>query len=773
MASAILFGGRRINVPGAYSRVDTSGLASQSPSEVGVVALIGVGHGGEPLTPLDFTRPGRALETFRGGPLRAATQFCFEPSQDEAIPGGAQRVVGVKVNPDTQAETLLSDEADNPTILLRSRDWGEDQNQISVDVSDGTNQGKLIEVSHQGEDEVFDDVGGDVLANLLNSSTTGTIPFEMRWLGGALSVGNTEARLGMVGFFNARASERTADIPDPGAVRVSSADAGDDAQILTVYGLDSEGAAVKDTLALDGTTEVTGTVTFSKVMGAVLSEETEGAVTVTDTDGSPTTLFSFTAGQVARGIRHAIDDRYLHTLGEPLILAGTNDAGKHSMVVGVDTTGQTVMEVIDPSAWETGLTTTTKWRHIKFYVAGDITQSAQGHFLKILPFSTYDTLGKLLDGISNVFEVEQDVAGPLHTPSVRLDRVNTDLESVDGQLNADEVNMSFESPGIDLTADTWAVVQRLQQSSSFVTAEFADGGSRRAPANTSSAVFLGGGEDGVPTIDDWRKAFDVLKKRRINVFVPLTRDAAVHHMLSAHLRLRASQLRSEANGYVGIGTEDGRGETRANIKSQVLALNTRHLSAVSQEVSRFDVDTGEATWFPPHILAAIAAGMQAGSPVAEPLTKKLISALDIRNDSSWNPEDDIEEMIDAGVMVAESEDGVGIRWVRSVTTHLQDDNPVLTEMSANESMNMAIFELRRRLEAKIGRRGLGGSVARIQGLAADELSRLVTDEIIVDWRALQVEMVGDVFPVSVEIAPVLPINFIPITVHVVALRAAA
>lgn len=123
--------------------------------------------------------------------------------------------------------------------------------------------------------------------------------------------------------------------------------------------------------------------------------------------------------------------------------------------------------------------------------------------------------------------------------------------------------------------------------------------------------------------------------------------------------------------------------------------------------------------------------------------------------------------------MSEKVDNVGIRWIRSITTHLADDNVVFTEMSANESANTAVFELRRQLELKIGQRGLAGSAAAIKGLANDVLGRLIDDEIIVAYRALQVDQIGDVFPVSVEIAPVLPINFIPITVHLVAVRAAA
>ena len=335
------------------------------------------------------------------------------------------------------------------------------------------------------------------------------------------------------------------------------------------------------------------------------------------------------------------------------------------------------------------------------------------------------------------------------------------------------------NPGVSVlalasfTGELQAILDILNTSSAYVSAARSSTTVNRPPANTVNPVFLAGGGEGTTTITQWQEAFELLRKRRVTTIVPLTRDPAVHNLLATHLVERAGRLRSEANGYAGLGTADGAGETKANIKSQIRILNTRHISAIGEECERFDPVTGLATWYPPYIYASIAAGMQAGSPIGEPLTHKRPNVTNVRNDSSWAAENDSEEMIDAGLMFSEKNDNVGIRWVRSVTTHLADDNVVFTEMSANEAANTAVFRLRTQLELKIGKRGLGGSAAAIKGLANDELGRLLDDEIIVAYRALQVEQIGDVFPVSVEIAPVLPINFIPITVHLVAVRAAA
>jgi hypothetical protein len=293
------------------------------------------------------------------------------------------------------------------------------------------------------------------------------------------------------------------------------------------------------------------------------------------------------------------------------------------------------------------------------------------------------------------------------------------------------------------------------------------------PANTVAPVYLVGGSEGTPTITDWQAAFDLLKKRRYNILVPLSRDPAVHFLALTHLIAKNGVLKSEANGYIGIGKADGSGETRSELQSQIQAIQARHVCAISQEVQRYDNDTGLATWYPPYMLAALAAGMQAGSVIAEPLTHKLILATDIRNDPSWTVEDDASDLIDRGLMMAEKKDGIGIRWVRSITTHLADDNVVFCEMSANESLITAVYEFRERMEKKVGTRGLAGTVGAMLSIARGVLNQMVDEEKIVAHRALQIEQVGDVFPVSVELSVVLPVNFIPITVHLTPTLAAA
>jgi hypothetical protein len=761
MATAIFFNGRRINIPGAFSRIDASALASTSPSAVGIVALIGEAEGGEPLTVdesvSDMTRGGQIIDKFRSGPLKTASSFAFEPSTDEAIPGGAQRIVAVKVNPATQSTVTLADDLAADSVDLTSVDYGLFTTQINIEVAAGTTQGKLITVVFEDTTETFDDVGGD---------TAMTVAYAPGADGYDTMLGTLDAT-----NFTALATklelDLTAEITDanpaglPAAVEVVSANAGDTTQTVTIYGLGAGSVAQQETVTLNGVTPVPTTVftDWIKVLGVAITGTTAGIVTVDD--GAAGVIATLAAGaNTTAGI--------VQTTNTPaagvLTITGGADAAEDVAIFGLDAAGAPVGERFDmTSAATTPVVGTQVFSAIQVMALGDD--------------------GGLILSAS----ISVNAAQTAHSAFATVQRVTDRLNSLDGFTATASVtnpttflmtDMDFVS-AVDLTgaggaflADLFAFIDKLESESQFVSAARATGASA-VPANTTAAVFLAGGIEGVTTITQWQAAFDLLRGRRVNIIVPLTSDAAVHALLATHLVDRAGTLRSEANGYIGIGTAADAGDTLANIKSRIQTIQTRHISALIQEPERFDPDDGLATFYPPFQLAAIAAGMQAGSPIGEPLTRKRPLVTDLRNDSSWSVENDIESLIDSGAMVAEKVDGVGIRFVRSITTYLADDNVVFSEMSANESANTAVFELRTSLEAKIGQRGLIGTVAALKGLANDRLGKLIDDEIIFAFRNLQVEQVGDVFPISVEIAPILPINFIPITVHLVAARAAA
>ncbi len=748
MASAIFFNGARLIQPGAYTKLDASELADLSPGAVGVVALLGTAEGGKPLsvdpTYSDASRPEKILQRYRSGNLRTAGQFAFEPSDDPAVPGGAQKIVAVKVNPATQSILTLVDDNAVAAVDLASADWGLFTSQTSIEVEAGTNSGKKYTVTFENQVEVFDDVGVDAVLDVAyapgsNGYTTMTALINAT----VFKAAATKAVTGLSTGFTQ---------PSVGVLNVASSSAGDTSQTLTVYGLAGT-TPTKEVLTLNGTSTVTGVQSFSKVTGVKLSAAAAGTVTLKDFGAA--TVVALSPAATSAGLSITTNTP---AAGVATVSIDTN-AAVDVVVRGTDASGAAIAERFDMTTGTTPV--------VGSQIFGLITQIELANV-----------------AAARTVTVAITAAQTSHTSFTTTRRVADRLNGLDGftanslrrnsflMADADyRTAASILSATVTFYADLFDMIDTLNGRSQFIVATRNAAGVL-PPANTSGAVFLAGGIEGVVTITQWQTAINLLKKRRVNIIVPLTDDPAVHALLATHLVQRAGKLRSEANGYVGIGDNDV-GASLSTLTSRIVALNTRHISAIVQEAKRFDPDTGEATWYAPYMYAAIAAGMQAGTPVGEPLTHKRPFVLDVRNHSSFTIEDDADALIDAGAMVSERADGIGVRWIRSITTHLDDDNVVFCEMSANAAANTAIFELRRRLELKIGQRGLRGTVAVIKSIAFAELEELVRDDIIVAFKSLTVEQIGDTFPVSVQIAPVLPINFIPTTVHLVALRVAA
>jgi hypothetical protein len=156
--------------------------------------------------------------------------------------------------------------------------------------------------------------------------------------------------------------------------------------------------------------------------------------------------------------------------------------------------------------------------------------------------------------------------------------------------------------------------------------------------------------------------------------------------------------------------------------------------------------------------------MQAGTSVATPLTWKRPSLYNVR--AKWDGSRDASEAISKGIINI-SADTLGFKVERSVTTWLEDDNPVYSEMSANESINTSVRDLRGALKIRVGDKVYGNTAAKMKTVVEARLNQQVTQGIIKAWRNAALEDLGDTVRVNYEVAAIEPLNFILITASVV------
>jgi hypothetical protein len=760
--TTIFFNGRVISTPGAYSEIDASGMETVGLGAAGIVAVLGEAQGGVPYSALaavgDITRflkPEAMRTVYRSGPLREAADMLFGPSKDPDILGGAAQVVGMKVNPATQSVGVLPNAYGN-ALDLTSRDYGAHTAQVNIQVATGTVKGKLITVAFEDDLEVIDDLGGDHMFHLKyldNGKGWDTMTVGVASDGDIVCAG-TRAEAGLDGDINAQLLGNS-------VLHVVSANAGDIGQYLVAYGLNAAGVAQQETIQLNGTTIKAGLLTFSKVYGAKIIGTIAGNTTIKDSTDVTLVLTLAAGANPIKGIKLG-EAMYMSGTAATIVAAGASV--KNVVLSGLSPTGAAQVEKLT-LAGMVPVPGAALWSKITEIALGDVaaatTVTVSGEAARA-DSSTVTTLQKAADHFNARYDTAA-VGGFTWTMDTGLTSLL--LTDLDVTIGAGGVVTCLSPANPVFLADLWAVQYWLETYCQQLTAVKSAGAKGGAPSNTTGPVFLSGGIEGATAFADWQAALNWLKQVRVNSVVVLTGDPAVHAALDAHCAYCCGIGRSERDGFVGLlnaGLTDV--PTKTEAKAQIVDLNTRHIRAVAQAIERYN-SAGEREEFSPPYLACVLAGMQAGTSVGTPLTHKLANVLALRQSNTWNPTDDAEEMIQGGLCFLEQIDGLGRRVVRNVTTHLTTSNLAFCEGSVNQAVNYAAYTYRTGMEFAVGKKGFAGTVNAALGVGTNFLGLLSDELVITSWRSQVAELLADVLEMGVEIAPVTPINFVPITIH--------
>lgn len=360
-----------------------------------------------------------------------------------------------------------------------------------------------------------------------------------------------------------------------------------------------------------------------------------------------------------------------------------------------------------------------------------------------LAAADFNTVGEMvdtLDGMDRVFATR--IAANIGTiPAAELDAFSFDTLAV----------------AVSVRADLHAVINALA-SSALITA------TRAAGATTKPAAIVGGRlfDGGVATTPSaYTAAFDTLLTEDVQTVVPMDATLAAHKAALQHCK-DAQLYGRERNAYVGAPSKTSLTDLFNNFTR---ALNSRHVALVGQSI-KYSMPDGTTKTLAPMYFALMCACMQAGTSVATPLTRKRPDILGAEQHSGWNFITSANDAIQKGIL-ALSMDNLGLRVERSVTTYMLDDNPIYSEVSANESINTSVRTLRARLAGQIGNPALKGTRAKIESTVKVTLLKQVKDGVIKGFRNVVVSDLGDRFDIAYEVAAIEPLNFIKITANVV------
>jgi hypothetical protein len=481
---------------------------------------------------------------------------------------------------------------------------------------------------------------------------------------------------------------------------------------------------------------------YNKLHGAKISAAPAGTVTIRNL-GAGTAITTLTAAALTKALGLCTDMPAVGTLTCKADAACSNRV----TIVGRNASGVLQAETVTLNGTN-NVSTTGSWTYVDYLAVGELaaarTLTLSGVAGSALYGGGYDTLQKQLDYYNS--------------------KDGFDFVALSGALSFLMVNMdiyaatNIKTTPVNFGADLYWIITGINNYSALVTAERQSPGTT-SPSNTTTPVYLAGGNEGsttpglegTPTAShaDWEDALDLLKQLYVNTIVVLTADPSVHADLKSHIAYMCGAGRMERDGVVGIMNSGVTGRaTKAEIKTQIIALNTRHLRIVAQQCERYNSD-GIKTKMDEPFTACLVAGSQAGTEVGTSLTRKYINTLGMYGDSSWNPKDDADELIEAGLMFAEQVDGKGNRWVRNITSHLSTSNVAYTEASVNQATNYAVYNFRTEMEAMVGEKGFAGTVQAADGRARNKLD-LLMDEVLTGWRSLLITLLSDVMEIAVE-----------------------
>jgi hypothetical protein len=178
VAKFITFNGVTLYHPGGLTKVDATGMAQVAAGASGIVGVIGEADYGQPFDPANnspkvytFTDPDAAASTFKSGELANAIDFLFNPSNDVRIPGGAQTLIAIKSNIDTQSSTSAANQLNTAvSFTLKSKVYGKYSTSISTKVALNAADTDTLDVTvtdgHTNTVETFTQICGTPLLDI-------------------------------------------------------------------------------------------------------------------------------------------------------------------------------------------------------------------------------------------------------------------------------------------------------------------------------------------------------------------------------------------------------------------------------------------------------------------------------------------------------------------------------------------------------------------------------------------------------------------------------
>jgi len=328
---------------------------------------------------------------------------------------------------------------------------------------------------------------------------------------------------------------------------------------------------------------------------------------------------------------------------------------------------------------------------------------------------------------------------------------------------------------------TWPIVVGTTVTNGTVVFDCGGLLGRSALKNVVDTYFTGGSE-GTTLQTHWDTAIELLQNEDTPLITCVSYDPAVWASLSSHCSYMSGIGKMERIGFCGgfaaaDGYTAGLGKWASttvalNSIDQMLtyaeSLNSDRMVYVGPGFKAYD-DNGLMITYPGSISAALVAGMAAGVDVAEALTHDSIKVIGLEYNFRWA---DLDRLLLGGVLPLEYDPGFGYRVCQSITTWLRSDKYNRREVSVRRTADYVAKQVRERLDRDfVGRKGTITTLISIKNATASVLQQCYRLELLAGdatnpaYKNIQCRLEGDTCYVEFECSPVIPINYVAISVN--------
>jgi len=386
-----------------------------------------------------------------------------------------------------------------------------------------------------------------------------------------------------------------------------------------------------------------------------------------------------------------------------------------------------------------------------------------------------DTLTLTLDAAPtaidlNTYKTVADVANKINTLSgftaTVLNGAGTDVAL--GNLDFVTVAADVKTAAYTVTADLKAVVDWFNNvAGSVITAvKIADAGT--LPANIGY-TSLSGGTIGVSTTEDWTDALTLLQAEDVQWLAACSGDASIRAMVDAHCLYCTNTLRKERRAVLGTGLATSDADAILAAKS----LNSKRSSLVHIGHYQYNAVSGLLELRPAYMTAVLIAAGFAGMDPGNAMSNKTLKVQGLER-KLLNPTD-TDKLLLGGVLPVE-DTPQGYKVTQSITSWLGDGNYVSREQSCGFALDYTVRASRDALDVLRGQKQGPLLLSRAVALTETTLKQLAKaepegpgilsgDAASPAYRNITASISGDVLEVQYECSPVIPNNYILVTVY--------